>query len=197
MAENINGIIGAIAEKASADADKIIALAEQYAAAKIADAEREAERIRAAAAEEAASRCAFIAERSESNARIERKKSIAGAKTDITDEVFAKVCKRLESMDDNRAADLFAALIAKYGESGDVALIAQRYAAVAKRIADNPAVKAKGIAVKTESSLPAGMLLSGKKSDKDFTFRSLARFYKAEVGTDVAKKLFEDGGGQV
>ena len=197
MAENINGIIGAIAEKASADADKIIALAEQYAAAKIADAEREAERIRAAAAEEAASRCAFMAERSESNARIERKKSIAGAKTDITDEVFAKVCKRLESMDDNRAADLFAALIAKYGESGDVALIAQRYAAVAKRIADNPAVKAKGIAVKTESSLPAGMLLSGKKSDKDFTFRSLARFYKAEVGTDVAKKLFEDGGGQV
>lgn len=197
MAENINGIIGAIAEKASADADKIIALAEQYAAAKIADAEREAERIRAAAAEEAASRCAFIAERSESNARIERKKSIAGAKTDITDEVFAKVCKRLESMDDNRAAELFAALIAKYGESGDVALIAQRYAAVAKRIADNPAVKAKGIAVKTESSLPAGMLLSGKKSDKDFTFRSLARFYKAEVGTDVAKKLFEDGGGQV
>ena len=197
MAENINGIIGAIAEKASADADKIIALAEQYAAAKIADAEREAERIRAAAAAEAASRCAFIAERSESNARIERKKAIAGAKTDITDEVFAKVCKRLESMDDNRAADLFAALIAKYGESGDIALIAQRYAAVAKRIADNPAVKAKGIAVKTESSLPAGMLLSGKKSDKDFTFRSLARFYKAEVGTDVAKKLFEDGGGQV
>ena len=52
MAENINGIIGAIAEKASADADKIIALAEQYAAAKIADAEREAERIRAAAAED-------------------------------------------------------------------------------------------------------------------------------------------------
>ena len=44
MAENISGIIDAIAEKAAADADKIVALAEEYAAGIAASPTEEVER---------------------------------------------------------------------------------------------------------------------------------------------------------
>ena len=113
MAENISGIIDAIAEKAAADADKIVALAEEYAAAKLAAATEEAERYLSESAADTAARCAFIRERSESNARIDRKKALAGAKADVVDEVFNAVRQKLENMPVKEAAQLFIALIEK------------------------------------------------------------------------------------
>ena len=118
MAENISGIIDAIAEKAAADADKIVALAEEYAAAKLAAAMEEAEKYLSESAADTAARCAFIRERSESNARIDRKKALAGAKADVVDEVFNAVRQKLENMSVKEAAQLFIALIEKYADDG-------------------------------------------------------------------------------
>ena len=172
MAENISGIIDAIAEKAAADADKIVALAEEYAAAKLAAAMEEAERYLPESAADTAARCAFIRERSESNARIDRKKALAGAKADVVDEVFNAVRQKLENMPVKEAAQLFITLIEKYADDGDTAVLSSRYAAEKGDIAASHAAVKKGVSVQTDDKLSPGMLISGKTADKDFTFES-------------------------
>ena len=185
MAENISGIIDAIAEKAAADADKIVALAEEYAAAKLAAATEEAERYLSESAADTAARCAFIRERSESNARIDRKKALAGAKADVV------VRQKLENMPVKEAAQLFIALIEKYADDGDTAVLSSRYAAEKGDIAASPAAVKKGVSVQTDDKLSPGMLISGKTADKDFTFASIAAYYKEVMSADVARQLFD------
>ena len=191
MAENISGIIDAIAEKAAADADKIVALAEEYAAAKLAAAMEEAERYLSESAADTAARCAFIRERSESNARIDRKKALAGAKADVVDEVFNAVRQKLENMPVKEAAQLFIALIEKYADDGDTAVLSSRYAAEKGDIAASHAAVKKGVSVQTDDKLSPGMLISGKTADKDFTFASIAAYYKEVMSADVARQLFD------
>lgn len=191
MAENISGIIDAIAEKAAADADKIVALAEEYAAAKLAAATEEAERYLSESAADTAARCAFIRERSESNARIDRKKALAGAKADVVDEVFNAVRQKLENMPVKEAAQLFIALIEKYADDGDTAVLSSRYAVEKGDIAASHAAVKKGVSVQTDDKLSPGMLISGKTADKDFTFASIAAYYKEVMSADVARQLFD------
>lgn len=190
MAENTSGITGAILAKANEDAAKIIAAAQQYAAAKIAEAEKLADDYIAAARIETANQCAFITERSESNARIERKKALTGAKDGIVDGVFANVKNLLASMSEDELVAFFGKIIENYADSEDVAIISDRNKSVADKVRSLSAVKEKHITVETEAGLPDGMLLSGKKADKDFTFDALAGFYRENMRAEIAEQLF-------
>lgn len=194
MAENTSGITSAILEKANADAAKIVTVAQQYAAAKISDAEKQADEYLASTRAETAKQCAFIRERGESNARINRKKALTGAKTDIVNGVFAQVRDLLGTLSADELAVFFGKIIEKYAESDDVAIISEKHADVVEKVKELPSVRDKGTVVVIGDYLPDGMLLSDKKADKDFTFAALADYYGENMRAEVADKLFGNSG---
>ena len=85
----------------------------------------------------------------------------------------------------------FIALIEKYADDGDTAVLSSRYAAEKGDIAASPAAVKKGVSVQTDDKLSPGMLISGKTADKDFTFASIAAYYKEVMSADVARQLFD------
>lgn len=172
MAENISGIIDAIAEKAAADADKIVALAEEYAAAKLAAATEEAERYLSESGCPIPPPGALLfANASESNARIDRKKALAGAKADVVDEVFNAVRQKLENMPVKEAAQLFIALIEKYADDGDTAVLSSRYAAEKGDIAASHAAVKKGVSVQADDKFVARHAYFRQDGRQRFYFR--------------------------
>lgn len=194
MAENTSGIISAIIEKANADAAKIVTVAQQYAEAKISDAEKQADEYLVSVRAETEKQCAFIRERGESNARINRKKALTGAKTDVVNGVFALVGDLLRNLSADELTEFFGKIIEKYAEYGDVAIISEKHGDVVEKVKELQSVRDKGTIVVTGDGLPDGMLLSSDKADKDFTFAALAGFYGENMRAEVADKLFGNSG---
>ena len=195
MAENTNGITEAIIVKANDDAARIMSVAEQYGQAKQAEAQSVADGVLACAREEAAKACAFIAERGESNSRIERKKALTQAKTEIVDEVFDKAKAMLFALDESKTLQFISVLLEKNVEKGDKLVLSQRHAALADKIAALPVVKNNDVTLAV-GDFDGGFRLFGEKSDKDCSFDAIIAFGAENLRAYAAKKLFDSEGNE-
>lgn len=195
MAENTNGITEAIIVKANDDAARIMSVAEQYGQAKQAEAQSVADGVLACAREEAAKACAFIAERGESNSRIERKKALTQAKTEIVDEVFDKAKAMLFALDESRTLQFISVLLEKNVEKGDKLVLSKRHAALADKIAALPVVKNNDVTLAV-GDFDGGFRLFGEKSDKDCSFDAIIAFGAENLRAYAAKKLFDSEGNE-
>lgn len=196
MAENTNGITEAIIAKANEDAARINAAAEQYGQAKLAEAQKNCDDIMSCARKEARSACAFIRERNESACRIERKKAITKAKTDVVDAVFDGALDMLYKADEEKTLKFFALLIGKNAEEGDRLVLSARHAGIADKVAALPEIKSKKISVSADGTHDGGFILYGKNSDKDCSYGAIIEFCKQTESAQVAKRLFDEDGNE-
>ena len=196
MAENTNGITEAIIVKANDDAARIMSVAEQYRQAKQAEAQSVADGILSCAREEAAKACAFIAERGESNSRIERKKALTQAKTELVDEVFDKAKAMLFALDETETLQFFSVLLEKNVERGDKLVLSKRHAVLADKISALPAVKNNDVTLSIGGDFDGGFTLCGEKSDKDCSFDAIIAFGAENLRAYAAKKLFDSEGNE-
>lgn len=190
MAENTNGITEAIIAKANEDAERILSVAEEYKQAKLEEATKVSDGIFADTREETKNACAFICERGESSSRIERKKALTRAKAEVVDGVFDAVKQKLATLDKEKTVEFFASIIEKNAEAGDKIVLSVRHADIKDDLIKTLGTKNMRFDLSLSDALDGGLVLSGKNSDKDYSFDAIVGFCKENLRAEAAKKLF-------
>lgn len=190
MAENTNGITEAIIAKANEDAERILSVAEEYKQAKLEECAKISDGIFADTREETKNACAFIRERGESSSRIERKKALTRAKAEVVDGVFDAVRNKLIALDKQKTLEFFSSIIEKNAEEGDKIVLSSRHADIKDDLIKELGKKNLRFDVSLGDTIDGGLILSGKNSDKDYSFDAIVGFCKETMRAETAKKLF-------
>ena len=190
MAENTNGITEAIIANANEDAERILSVAEEYKQAKLEEATKVSDGIFADTREETKNACAFIRERGESSSRIERKKALTRAKAEVVDGVFDAVRDKLIALDKEHTLGFFASIIEKNVEEGDKIVLSSRHSDIKDDLIKELGKKNLRFDVSLSDAIDGGLVLSGKSSDKDYSFDAIVGFCKETMRAETAKKLF-------
>lgn len=171
-----------IQKEAEAKAEQIVSLAAEAA-------RLEEERTRS----EARKKADAVLEGKRAAARLDCAKILLGEKRRVIDAVYEEALTQLLALGKEETLALFGRLLEMYAEEGD-----EVYAAGNCKYSDEiktlPAVKEKRLTV---SSLPAeidgGLLLCGKKADKDLSYASLLAEDRQEHQAEIAMDLFGKG----
>ncbi len=131
-----------------------------------------------------------IIKRRNADLRLERKKIILNAKNGIIDSVFCRVYDRLKDMDEESELRLISSLIMKYAEEGDEVILSENSKLSEKQVLEIDGIKKLSLTLKKNGKFDGGIILSGKKFDKDLTYKSLLKSAKEKYGKEVADKLF-------
>ena len=162
MAENTNGITEAIIAKANEDAERILSVAEEYKQAKLEEATKVSDGI-------------FADTR---------------AKAEVVDGVFDAVKQKLATLDKEKTVEFFASIIEKNAEAGDKIVLSVRHADIKDDLIKTLGTKNMRFDLSLSDALDGGLVLSGKNSDKDYSFDAIVGFCKENLRAEAAKKLF-------
>jgi V/A-type H+-transporting ATPase subunit E len=183
-------IIERILSDANAQAEAIVKAANVKAAELLSAAEDYAKRESAETEAECKAYQQDLFEKRAAAARLEGAKIALSEKRSLLDYVYAQALSRLKSLPKEDMLSLYAMLLEKYAETGDVVHFAQGFPYVAE-VTDLPVFAAKGLSV---SSVPAnvdgGMLLVGVKADKDLSFSALIAQDKEAHLSSLAAEIF-------
>ena len=181
-------IIDRILFDAESQADSIIAAANEKADKIIAEAEAYAKRESEAVKAECDAYARDVSEKKAAAARLESAKISLLEKRKTLDYVYAEALERLKSLPKEDVLALYGALLKKYADDGDVVSFANGFAYVAE-------IKAlfteKHLALADSSvDIVGGMLLVGKKADKDLSFSALIERDKDAHLSEIAAEIF-------
>ena len=146
---------------------------------------------------EADERSRRISEGKAAAARLESAKILLAEKRKVLDEIYAAALKELQSLNESDSLRLLQRLLDENAEEGDIIVLAKNFA-YASGVEKLPAVKERGLTLASErADISGGLLLRGKKSDKDLSFTALLNADKEEYQAEIAAQLFGDGAGSV
>lgn len=183
-------IIERIRADALAEAQAIVAQAEEKAAKLREEAE---ERIAAAekeARDEAEERRAVILDKKAAAARLDSAKLLLKEKRKVIETVYDEALSRLMSLSKEDSVALIARLLEAYAEEGDEVYFSKNFAyeEEAKLL---PVFAEKKLRVSLEKlSIEGGVRLKGEKADKDLSYAALLQADKEEYQAELAKKIF-------
>ena len=179
-----------ILSDARAEADLILAKAEQKSSDVIADAMQRAEIERRETEAEMQEKSKSIHEKKAAAARLESAKILLKEKRKIIDGVYALAKERLLGLEKEDAVALASGLLTAYAEEGDTLFFAENYK-YAVDVALLPIVKQLGLEISQERvAIDGGFILQGKKSEKDLSYGALLNADREEYQAEIAKELF-------
>ena len=191
-------------EEKEAFLESIRVSAEKAAESLVADAERERNKKLAVLREELAelekkerhkaeADAALILSRRRSAARLQSTKTILTAKQELVDAVYRLARERILDMPDDTYREWIAAFIAKFAEDGDAVIFAKRDCGrFPSDFIENIARK-RGISLTVSDEThgeEGGVILSGKRIDKNLTLPSLFALARERTEVMVAGTLF-------
>lgn len=182
---------------------KIIADAEEKAAAVIAEAENKAlfirqktdseiDALRAGAESEKKKRMSAALQAAEVKAALELKKAELGAEKSVVDVVFDGAKRRVRELNKKEYLKLVEAMLS-YAESGDTVKISALDKDVitesfVKKVADKLKIKLK--LSKTYADITGGAILSGKNADKNLSIEADLKEIRELTEPEAARILF-------
>ena len=185
-----DALVKKIVDDAAAKSDAILKEAKDYCEKAIEEAKTAAEEMKAAEASRAKKDADKIIENKQTLASIETKKATLTYKREIVESVYARTVELLKKMSKTEYNALIAALIDKYAEEGDSVILSKNAPLSVDEVKKMKKVSSLNLNVQKTGDFDGGLILSGKKFDKDLTFTALVEAVKEETETEVAEKLF-------
>ena len=183
-------ILARIISDANTEADEIVKSAENRAQALGAEASAYAENARLEAERLAQEKTESILEKRAADARLECAKILLTEKRKTLEAVYELALQRLLALGKEDTLTLFSTLLDCYAEEGDEIRFSQNFRYV-EDVTILPVMANKKLTV-SSTCLPieGGMYLTGKKSDKDLSYRALLSADKDGNLAELAKTLF-------
>ena len=184
-------IVERILSDARAEAQGIVAEAEEKAAKLLADASTRLENARQQTEREVLEKRKSIFEKHAANARLDSAKLLLGEKRKVVDMLYAQALGRLQDLSKEDCLKLTEDLLEKYAEQGDVICFAEGFR-YQTEVAALPVVKSKALKISSETlSIAGGMRLLGEKSDKDLSYEGLLAADREEYQAALAAEIFK------
>ena len=184
-------IIDRILADADAESSSIVAEAEAKASKMLADAEAYAANERAETKLECEAYAKDVMEKRQAAARLECAKIELAAKRKVLDYAYTVALSKLKERSLEEPTAFYAWLLEKYAETDDVVYFAKDFAYV-DAVAKLPVFAAKSLTVASErADIDGGVLLVGKKADKDVSLAALIARDKELNLSKVAAEIFE------
>lgn len=186
-------IVGRIISDAEEAARRTVAAAEEKAAARIAEANANAETARKNTEAEVAEKIRGILDGKAATARLDGAKIMLGAKREIIDELYAFALKELVCLGKEDSLALANDLLRAYAEEGDSIAFAENYPYVNETSA-LPIVREKKLKIAAERiKVEGGFVLVGERSDKNLSYEALLAADRAENEAELAAQMFVKG----
>ena len=185
-----DALVKKIVDDAAAKSEAILKEAKDYCEKAIAEAKQAAEEMKAAEASRAKKDADKIIENKQTLSSIETKKATLTYKREIVESVYSRTVELMKKMSKTEYSALIAALIDKYAEEGDTVILSKNAPLSTDEVKKMKKASSLGLAVQKTGEFDGGMVLAGKKFDKDLTFSALVEAVKEETETEVAEKLF-------
>lgn len=180
-----------ILDDAQAEADAIVKEAEEGANARLAAASERAEAQRIEAERELASRVASIRAGKEAAARLDGQKVALAQKRRVIDTVYERAFEALLALGQEQTLAFTESLLKQYAAQGDEIVFARDYPC-AQEAALLPVVKQRALTVSQERApFSGGLLLRGKQSDTDLSYRALLLEDREQNQAALAQALFQ------
>lgn len=197
---NIEKIIGRIADDAQAQIDKINAEYAENSAKLREEYEFKTKQACSEIMEKAEQNAAVIAERRESASQMDAGKLVLSAKQKILSDVFHKASEKLCNLPEDEYVSLLAKLAADHAESGEekIVLSAKDKEQLGQAVCDhaNKLLEQKGkkgaLKLSEETrAIEGGLILVSGKIEFNCEIEKLVASYKSELSMEVAKILFD------
>ena len=185
-----DALVKKIVDDAAAKSEAILKEAKDYCEKAIAEAKQTARDMKAAEASRAKKDADKIIENKQTLSSIETKKATLTYKREIVESVYSRTVELMKKMSKTEYSALIAALIDKYAEEGDTVILSKNAPLSVDEVKKMKKASSLGLAVQKTGEFDGGMVLAGKKFDKDLTFSALVEAVKEETETEVAEKLF-------
>lgn len=183
-------IVNTILADAEEDARKIVAQAEEAAAAVRQAASDEAKKLLDDTQAETAQRGKAIADGKEATARLDGAKILLAEKRRVIASVYARAYEKLLALGEKECLALYGWLIEEYAAEGDEIVLAPnfRYRAALEKLA---VVGKKKLKITTDLKTEGGFLLRGKNADVDLTYAALLAQDREEHQSEIAYAIFK------
>ncbi len=188
----VDRITDEIRKSAELYAESLSAEAEKYYSETVNKAEAEASDYLISQREEAKKQAEEIISRKSTLAKLEARKNLLGARQKLVETVFKRAVNKLNEMDKSDYKDFIISLISSYAEEGDEVLLPENCKLSVEEIESADIVKSKGLTVKGGGKFNGGIMLVGKKFDKDLSFTALCDSVREKAESEIADKLFKD-----
>ncbi len=183
-------IVERILSDAQAEANSIIDNANQKATKILADAEDYAKRETAATEQECQAYAQDVMDKKAAAARLECAKIALAEKRKVLDYIYAVALARLKEHAAEEGVAFYGNLLEKYADDGDVVYFAETFDKV-DAVVSLPVFAKKRLSVgETRAKIDGGMLLVGKKADKDISFTALIEHDKEKYLAQIAAEIF-------
>ena len=183
-------IIQRIITDANAEAEALLAQADDKAKKLLAEVSARVEKERRQTEELVASRARSVMEKREADARLESAKLLLAEKGKTIDSVYKLALQRLQTLSKEDCLQLYSTLLEDCAEESDTVYFASNFA-YAKEVENLPIVSQKKLRISTERlDMDGGLRLIGKVSDKDLSFGALLAADKDAYQAELARELF-------
>ena len=184
-------IIDKIKSDAQAEAEQIIAVAEEKAAATVSLATKRAEELRKETEENVAKQTQSIREKKAAADRLQASKIALAHKRSTLSKVYTLALDALLALGKEETLRIFSTLLERHAEDGDELYFAENFK-YAQEVSILPIIEKRNIKIaKTRLALDGGARLVGKKSDKDLSYGALLQADKDNYQAQIAVELFQ------
>ena len=183
-------IIERIRADALAEAQAIVADAEEKAAKLRAESEERITAMEQEARNEAEERRAVILEKKAATARLDSAKLLLREKRKVINTVYDEALSRLMDLNKEDSVALVGRLLEAYAEQGDEVYFSKNFT-YEDEVKLLPVFEEKKLRISAEKlSIEGGMRLKGEKADKDLSYAALLNADREEYQAELAKKIF-------
>lgn len=183
-------IVDRILSDARAEAEAVLATAEESAARILAEAERRAESEMQATRAAVEAKCKSVKDGKAASARLDGAKILLGEKRGVIDALYASALDKLRAMKPKDCLALTERLLKEYAEEGDEIVFADGFPCPSE-VSALQVVKDRKLKITFGGAdFVGGFVLRGKTSDKDLSYGALLAADRAEHEAEIAVELF-------
>lgn len=183
-------IIERIRADALAEAQAIVAEAEEKAQKLRAEADERNAAAEKEAQAEAEARRASILDKKAADARLDSAKLLLKEKRKVIDAVYDEALSRLMELSKEDCLALTEKLLKTYADNGDEVYFSNSFA-YEEEVKILPVITEKRLKIAAERiAIEGGLRLKGEKADKDLSFVALLKADREEYQAELAKELF-------
>ncbi|MBO4262280.1 MAG: V-type ATP synthase subunit E [Clostridia bacterium] len=183
-------LVDKIISEAEETAETLAEAAETYYSETVEKAEEQAAEYSAAQKAKAEEQAKELLSRKNTLFALERRKAYLAAKQSLVQTVYVRAVNKLNAMDKAEYLAFVDKLVGENAESGETVIISEDCPLSEEEVAAQKSVKALGLSVKKCGKFGGGIVLSGKKADKDLSFKSLCDSVRETTEAEIAHKLF-------
>ena len=183
-------IIDRILADAQAQAENVLAQANQKAAGILADAEAYAKKETEEAQRECNEYAKDVMDKKAAAARLEASKVVLAEKRKVLDYIYSVALSKLKEHSTEEPLAFYGGLLERYAEQGDVVYFPEGFSKV-DDVAALPVFAEKGLQVAPDrAKIDGGVLLVGEKADKDVSLKALIEQDKELYLSSIAAEIF-------